>query len=60
MFFDAAHCILLSAPPTHLAAISLTSTAGVLRYAKGQKNSGGHVEASAGGGDDGIGMRTEV
>ena len=57
MFCDAPHCILLSAPPTHLVAISLTTTAGVSRYAMGQKNSGGHVEASAGGGDDGIGMR---
>ena len=41
-------------------AISLTSTSGVFRYGNGQKNAGGHVEASAGGEDDGIVMRTEV
>ena len=60
MFFDASNCILLSAPPTHLVAISLTSTSGVFRYGKGHKNSSVHVEASAWGEDDGKGMRTEV
>ena len=60
MFFFVPHCILLSAPPTRMVSISLTSTSGVFRYGKGQKNAGGHVEASAGEEDDGIGMRTEV
>ena len=60
MFFDAPHCILLTAPTTHLVATSLISTSGVFRYDKGQKNSVVHVEASAEGEDDGIGKRTEV
>ena len=59
-FLNTHHCILLSAPPTYMDAISLTSTSGVFRYGNGQKNAGGHVEASAGGEDDGIVMRTEV
>ena len=58
--FDAPHRILLLAPPTNLVAKSLISTSGVFRYDKGQKDSGVHVEASAGGEDDGIGMRTQV
>ena len=40
-----------------MVSISLTSTSGVFRYGKGQKNAGGHVEASAGEEDDGIGMK---